>query len=139
MANIRTGTYALNSLYEDLTAIKKVDERPLENKSKSSPEFATLELKDVSFAYKSKKNNEILNDVNLSIKKGNFVAISGKSGSGKSTLMDILTGMLKPTTGSFYINNVEIGSSNDIDMHWWQNKCAYIPQTVFLINSSIKK
>ena len=53
--------------------------------------------------------------------------------------MDILTGMLKPTTGNFYINNGEIGSSNDIDMHWWQSKCAYIPQTVFLINSSIKK
>lgn len=139
MANIRTGTYALNSLHEDLTAIKKADERPLENKLKSSPQFKTLELKEVSFAYKSKKNNEILNGVNLSIKKGDFIAISGKSGSGKSTLMDILTGMLKPTTGNFYINNGEIGSSNDIDMHWWQSKCAYIPQTVFLINSSIKK
>ena len=65
-----------------------------------------------------------------------FVAISGKSGSGKSTLMDILTGMLTPTKGSFLINNTEIGKATDIDMKWWQKKCAYIPQDVFLINSS---
>jgi len=139
MANIRTGTYALNSLYEDLTTIKNVEENSTANKVRTSARFEILELKDVSFTYKSKQSHEVLKSVNISIKKGDFVAISGKSGSGKSTLMDILTGMLQPTSGSFFINNIEIGISSDIDMHWWQSKCAYIPQTVFLINSSIKK
>lgn len=139
MANIRTGTYALNSLYDDLTAITDAKEVLSSSKVVRSVDFDVLELKDVSFSYKSQKSHEILKGVNLSIQKGDFVAISGKSGSGKSTLMDILTGMLKPTSGGFFLNNAEIAMSTDIDMHWWQSKCAYIPQTVFLINSSIKK
>ncbi len=139
MANIRTGTYALNSLYDELTAISDTEESVRSSKIGRLIDFDILELKDVSFSYKSQKSHKVLESVTLSIKNGDFVAISGKSGSGKSTLMDILTGMLKPTSGRFYLNNVEVAMASDIDMYWWQSKCAYIPQSVFLINSSIKK
>jgi ABC-type bacteriocin/lantibiotic exporter with double-glycine peptidase domain len=139
MANIRTGTYALNSLYDELTAISDTEESVRSSKIGRLIDFDILELKDVSFSYKSQKSHKVLESVNLSIKNGDFVAISGKSGSGKSTLMDILTGMLEPTSGRLYLNNVEVAMASDIDMYWWQSKCAYIPQSVFLLNSSIKK
>ena len=139
MANIRTGTYALNSLYDDLVKIDSSDFlKDDQELSQSSLDFSSLQLKDVSFAYRSKENNYILDKVNLEINKGDFVALIGKSGSGKSTLMDILTGMLQPTDGKFLINGFDIHSSSEVNLDLWQNKCAYIPQSVFLTNNSIK-
>lgn len=51
---------------------------------------------------------DALKSVNLSIKKGEFVAIVGPSGSGKSTLLHLLGGVDRPTSGKVYINDVDI-------------------------------
>ncbi|SHN31795.1 ABC transporter ATP-binding protein [Gracilibacillus kekensis] len=59
-----------------------------------------------------KKQNEthlhVLNDVSLSIKEGEIVAITGKSGSGKSTLLNIIGGFMKPTSGTVHIGNTNV-------------------------------
>ena len=52
MANIRTGTYALNSLYDDLMAIRDAGENSSSNKVSRLVAFDSLELKDISFAYR---------------------------------------------------------------------------------------
>lgn len=61
-----------------------------------------LELKNISFEVENEK--EILKDVNLTIEKGKFIAITGPNGGGKSTLARIISGVLKPTRGkiTFY-------------------------------------
>ena len=51
-----------------------------------------------------------MQNINLSINKGEFVAIVGPSGSGKSTLLHLIGGVDKPTSGKVYINNVDIYS-----------------------------
>ena len=137
-ANIKTGMYALDSLYEELISSGGVSINVEDVKDDLSIGFAfnKLELKNVSFSYNSKKRVEILKNVNLVINKGEFVGIVGVSGSGKSTLMDIMLGMIEPTKGSIWVNNMEC---TDRNLKQWQSKCAYIPQNVFLINASIKK
>ncbi len=55
-----------------------------------------IKFDNVNFAY---DKNNILNNINLSIKKGEFVAIVGRNGAGKTTLMKLLNGLLKPTSG----------------------------------------
>ena len=55
-----------------------------------------LELKDISFGY---SNDLILENVNLSISKGQYIGIVGVNGSGKSTLLKLILGILKPTKG----------------------------------------
>jgi nitrate/nitrite transport system ATP-binding protein len=66
---------------------------------------AFLELKNVS---KSFGGAPVLKDVNLSIEKGEFVAIVGFSGAGKTTLINMITGLLKPDSGTSKLNGVEI-------------------------------
>lgn len=55
-----------------------------------------LELKDISFGY---NNDLILENVNLSISKGQYIGIVGVNGSGKSTLLKLILGILKPSKG----------------------------------------
>lgn len=53
--------------------------------------------------------------------------------------MDIMTGMLQPSDGHLIVNGNEVNADAGIDIKSWQSRCAFIPQSVFLINSSIKK
>tara|TARA_A100000164_G_scaffold381836_1_gene435855 strand:- start:2026 stop:3756 length:1731 start_codon:yes stop_codon:yes gene_type:complete len=138
IANIRTAKYALNSVYDEL---KKIQEETALKKNKSNlilKNFESLDLIDVNYSYKSEKELKVLSDINIKIKKGDFVAISGKSGSGKSTLMDIMTCMLKPSDGKLVINGQELKNFSKENLKDWFNKCTFIPQSVFLINKSIK-
>ncbi|CDM69557.1 Energy-coupling factor transporter ATP-binding protein EcfA 2 [Clostridium bornimense] len=53
-----------------------------------------------------------LKDINLEINSGEFVALIGHTGSGKSTLIQHINGLLKPTSGSIYIDNKDLGSKD---------------------------
>jgi nitrate/nitrite transport system ATP-binding protein len=64
-----------------------------------------LELKNVS---KSFNGASVLKDVNLSIEKGEFVAIVGYSGAGKTTLISLIAGLFQPDSGSMTLNDLEI-------------------------------
>ena len=59
---------------------------------------------------------DAVKNVNLSINKGEFVAIVGPSGSGKSTLLHLMGGVDKPSSGKVYINGVDICSLNEKDL-----------------------
>lgn len=67
--------------------------------------MAYLELNNVS---KSFGASSVLKDINLSVEKGEFVAIVGFSGAGKTTLISLIAGLLKPDTGSLMLNDLEI-------------------------------
>ena len=91
-----------------------------------------IEMRNISFFYPRNKN--ILNSINLKIKKGSRVGIVGKTGSGKTTLLDIVMGLLIPTSGSLLIDNNKIDSTNIIS---WQANIAHVPQFIFLTDASV--
>ena len=64
----------------------------------------SIRLEHVSYAYEdnSSKKNYALKDINLEIKKEEFIAVIGHTGSGKSTLIQHLNGLIKPTSGTIY-------------------------------------
>lgn len=58
---------------------------------------------------------EVLRNINLTVKNGEFVSIMGPSGSGKSTLLYIMGGLDKPSSGTVKVNNIDLASLNDKD------------------------
>ena len=73
----------------------------MENKNNS-----LIVLKDIVKEFKNGENKvRVLNNINLEINKGEFIAIIGSSGSGKSTLMNLLGCLDTPTSGQYIVNN----------------------------------
>lgn len=91
-----------------------------------------ITLKNINFSYESDK--PILNDFNLTIKKGEKIAFCGESGAGKSTLVDLIIGIYKPKSGKILVDNVEINNHN---LRSWRKKIGYIPQSIFLFDGSV--
>ncbi|MEM7010884.1 MAG: ABC transporter ATP-binding protein [Verrucomicrobiota bacterium] len=77
--------------------------------------MAYIELKDVCVGYGSgTARTEVLDQINLTVEEGEFVAILGFSGTGKTTLMNLLAGLLKPDSGEVLVEGVPVeGPSPD--------------------------
>ncbi len=93
----------------------------------------TVVLKNISYHYPLIKNN-IIKNINLTIKKNQLTSIIGPNGSGKSTLINIILGILKPQEGNIYIDQTELTNDNVIT---WQKKIGYVSQDIFLFNDTI--
>lgn len=67
--------------------------------------MAQLELKDVSLSYgKGRDRTEVLDDINLSIEEGEFLALVGFSGAGKTSLISLIAGLVSPDEGTILLN-----------------------------------
>ena len=91
-------------------------------------------LKNISFRY-SEDSPLILNEVSVEIKKNETVGVMGISGQGKSTLVNILAGLLPPTSGGVHIDSKPIKGH---EMSWYSH-IGYVPQQVYLLDDTIKR
>lgn len=93
-----------------------------------------IELKDIVYKY---PNTEVLifDHANMEIPVGRSVGIVGTSGAGKTTVVDILLGLLTLQSGQILADGVEV---RDHYQSWLKN-IGYIPQTIFMIDSTIRK
>ncbi|MCC0179592.1 ABC transporter ATP-binding protein [Waterburya agarophytonicola K14] len=92
-------------------------------------------FENVSFAYPNAQKLS-LNEVNLSIKKGQRIGFVGYSGSGKSTLIDLLIGLLNPSSGKILIDGVELTPARYAN---WHRLVGYVAQDIFLTDESIRQ
>lgn len=76
----------------------------------------------------------VLRDVSLNIPKGSKVGFIGTTGGGKSTILDIVMGLLAPTSGVMKIDGQSVNEKN---ARGWQAHIAHVPQAIFLADASI--
>ena len=109
-----------------------------ENKSSQDGVVFPLErcisLEKVNFSYPS-TNNMALSELNMSIAKGASVGFIGGSGAGKSTLVDIILGLLAPTSGVVKVDGTDIQTNT----RSWQDQIGYVPQSIFLTDDSLRR
>ena len=91
-------------------------------------------FKDVSFSYVN-QNFDAIKDLNLTIKKGEKIAILGKIGSGKSTLSKLIMNLYSPTNGSILIDDTDVRQIDVVDL---RKAIGYVPQEPFLFLGTIK-
>lgn len=126
LQNLKYSLPSLNSIILELNSNVILNNNNSKRKNKL---IASIRLNNISFNYDDKEN--ILKNLNLEIKKGEVIGISGESGSGKSTLADILMGIQKPTSGQILVDGKNI-NQNPINI-------GYVPQKVFFIDGNIKQ
>ncbi|MCO6504997.1 MAG: MacB family efflux pump subunit [Snodgrassella sp.] len=99
--------------------------------------MSLLEIKDINRWFGSGESRvQVLKDINLSIEKGDFVAIIGQSGSGKSTLMNIIGCLDVPSSGSYKIDGVETAAmSGDEQAALRRKSFGFIFQRYNLLSS----
>jgi len=122
---------ALKLIYKELNDKNYIDNSLLTMSDLNYQSFKSLKLKQVSFSYKDE--DLLLSDLDLEIFKNQKIGIFGKSGSGKSTLIELITGQIKPISGEILINDQNI-YKDKISIN-----ISYIPQDVYLYDTSIKK
>ncbi len=96
-----------------------------------------IEIKDLSKIYtRGEENVYALNNISLSVDKGDYLAIVGKSGSGKSTLMNMIGCIDTPTYGSYILNGENVYNLSDKELSYIRNKeIGFIFQGFNLIKS----
>ncbi|MEO0202587.1 MAG: ABC transporter ATP-binding protein [candidate division WOR-3 bacterium] len=119
------------SVYNSILEFLNLDNEPRGGNIVFNKLKKGISLVNVSFYYGDKL---VLKNVSLSIKKGEKVGIVGLSGAGKTTLIEIIAGLLKPTIGKVFIDDVDLWEYN---IESYRNKIAFVPQESFLFESTI--
>lgn len=128
--NISTNT---NSVF-DLLKLLDQKERYLKNDVSKLVLKKSIRLINVSFSY-SKKN--IIENFNLTIKKGDRLGIVGRSGSGKSTIADLVMALLEPSKGILEIDGIDLNKNNIYSKENWYKNISHVPQDIYLSDTNI--
>jgi putative ABC transport system ATP-binding protein len=100
------------------------------------PESVIIRLENISKLYGiGEIEVKALNNVNLVIEKGEYCAIMGPSGSGKSTAMNIIGCLDRPSTGNYYLDNLNVAQMSDTELaHIRNKKLGFVFQQFHLLN-----
>ena len=96
--------------------------------------FKAIEIKNLSYKYPLKSDN-ILKNINFSIKRGEKIGIIGPTGCGKTTLINIFMGLLRPHSGDIIIDDKNIFENKQ--EIFWSKHISHVPQNIFLSDNSI--
>ena len=123
---------AVDSLHADLAFVSGVG--PNEPGQCSQLRLnGDIHLEHVGFQYVSAAK-PALKSLTLCIPKGSSAAFVGTTGAGKSTVVDLILGLLEPSTGSIRVGHEPLQGAN---LKAWQSNIGYVPQTIYLADASI--
>jgi len=96
--------------------------------------FDTIEFDGVSFAYESQEE-DVLEDIDFTLERGEFVGFAGESGAGKSTIAALLARIYRPDAGEIRVNGTDISR---MDLADYRSKIALVRQTPYIFNETLR-
>lgn len=143
---VRTNIHALDRLFFDFKELEK--EKLIPSFGFKNDSFSTsssqkeksilfqeqIVLDKLTFQYPNVTKNA-LNEISLTIHKGQSIGIIGKSGSGKTTLVDVFLGLFIPQSGDIKVDGVSVYEN----LRAWQDRLGYVPQSIFLIDDTLER
>lgn len=130
-SNIGMSYLTLNAL-KDFSNVEKDEDKPA-NKSTTVDTFTPkITIQNLKFKYES-EDSDVVDIPRLEIQPGTTVALVGPSGAGKTTLVDLMLGILKPTTGQILISGVAPIKA----IGFWPGALAYVPQIPMMKQGSV--
>lgn len=127
---------ALDLIYDDLKAIEDYvpeEQEEVKDKVETWHLKEKIELQNISYTYDD-ADKEVLSNVELTIHKGETIALIGSSGAGKTTLADVFLGLLIPQKGHILVDGKNIYDHMDS----WHHMLGYIPQFIYLSDDTIR-
>lgn len=135
--SIKYNYAVIDIIYKELTSFEinhvlNVENREQDFNKKKELKFDYLNFENVNFSYPNSYEKN-LKDINLTVKSGDKVGVTGKTGSGKSTFINLFCGLLYPSEGKIKVNGNDLVKSEQL----WQKNIGYVPQNVSIIDESI--
>jgi ATP-binding cassette, subfamily B, bacterial PglK len=142
----KSNIFAVDKIYFDFKeietagSVKQSGTEGAKNSSLNNYGLPTFLFKDkisidrVNFQYPGTMKNS-LDEISITIEKGQSIGLIGKSGAGKTTLVDVFLGLFTPQSGDIKVDGVSIYR----DLRAWQNMLGYVPQSIFLIDDTLER
>ncbi len=131
VTTVRFQLGALNVLYRDLDRTPAAPPVPEQTVNFNE----ALVLEDVRFNYAG-VSKSALDGVNVKLARGEWLALVGATGAGKSTLVDVMLGLLEPSSGRILLDGAPMDEGH---RRAWQNVVGYVPQQIFLADDTVAK
>ena len=129
-ARLQQGIAAGENVFQLIDEISENDSGSISHVDSSND----IVFNNVNFQYEN-SDVQVLNNINLTIKTGEFVAIVGMSGCGKSTLVNLIPRLYNPNSGSILINNINI---KDLKLNTLRDSISYVGQDTILFNDTVR-
>lgn len=132
---IKRSSYVVDLLYCDLKELETLHTQDHATSSwRAELKFEQqLSIENLNYTYPG-ASKLALDNISISIKKGESIGLIGKSGAGKTTIVDIILGLLPIKDGDLKIDGVSVKDN----LVSWQKKVGYIPQSIFLIDDTLE-
>ena len=139
LQQIYSGWAYLNGWKSSIVKVLQLLDQPMPFQHSLSEPFQlkqSLRFETVRFSY-TPENEEVLKGIDLEIRHGERVGFIGSTGSGKSTLVDVLMGLLIPTSGMLRVDGLDLHDpTHEQQLVGWRASVAHVPQNIYLCDSS---
>jgi ATP-binding cassette, subfamily B, bacterial PglK len=133
--SIRYSSPVVEQLHEDFVGIRQPPALAAETPEGEALAFTDcVALEHVSYSYDGTRA-PVVQDISLTIRRGESVGIVGPTGAGKSTMIDLLLGLLPPAAGRVTVDGIDIATA----LRAWQRKIGYVPQAVYLTDDRLRR
>jgi len=130
--DLKFSTAPLADIYADMVTSESLP--PRERGSNRLPFTDELRLTGVTYTYEG-AHQPALRDLDLVVRPGEQIGICGPTGGGKTTLVDLMTGLLEPTSGAITVDGVKMSGH----IRSWQRNLGVVPQMVFLLDDTLRR